>query len=187
VLPASCRQCFSPIGLPARRRQHSAVHGKPPFVLFRMHWDHEPVRGDATGLESRLQAACLPKARRRQVRTGESRLKPGLRTGGSWRGRGSLEHLERSDGFAVRSRLSVPSQPGCGRRGPPRYLELVPKPSVQPALSRGFVENFVESCGFWPFSTKWTDKVHDKGPGTPFVGQALLIFGTAKGEWLEAR
>src|SRR6266699_6008385 len=28
VLPASCRQCFSPIGLPARCRQHSGVHGK---------------------------------------------------------------------------------------------------------------------------------------------------------------
>ena len=32
VLPASCRQCFSPIGLPARCRQHSAVHGKPPWL-----------------------------------------------------------------------------------------------------------------------------------------------------------
>ena len=38
-----------------------------------MHWDREPVRGDATCLESRLQAACLPKARRRQVRAGFSR------------------------------------------------------------------------------------------------------------------
>src|SRR5207247_1537238 len=28
--------------------------------------------------------------------------------------------------------------------------------------------------GFWPFSTKWPDKVHDKGPHTPFVGKALL-------------
>jgi hypothetical protein len=43
VLPASCRLCFSPIGLPARCRQHPAVHGEPPFVL-RMHWDHEPTR-----------------------------------------------------------------------------------------------------------------------------------------------
>ena len=27
--------------------------------------------------------------------------------------------------------------------------------------------------GFWPFSTKWVDKVHDKGPRTPFVGRLL--------------
>src|SRR5213592_5280371 len=43
-------------------------------------------------------------------------------------------------------------------------LELVPKPSVQPALSPVFVEHFVEPRGFWPFSTKWADQVHDKGP-----------------------
>ena len=35
-----------------------------------VHWDHELLRGDATCLESRLQAACRPKARRRQVWTG---------------------------------------------------------------------------------------------------------------------
>jgi hypothetical protein len=34
------------------------------------------------------------------------------------------------------------------------YLELVPEPSVQPTLSRAFVEHFVELCGFRPFSTK---------------------------------
>jgi len=37
--------------------------------IFCMRWDHEPVHEEATCLESRLQAACLPKARRRQVRT----------------------------------------------------------------------------------------------------------------------
>src|SRR5206468_7902515 len=52
------------------------------------------------------------------------------------------------------------------------YLEPVPKPSVQPTLSRAFVAHFVEPCSFWPFSTKWSDKVHDKGPHTPFVGHA---------------
>ena len=30
--------------------------------------------------------------------------------------------------------------------------------------SRAFVAHFVEPCGFWPFSTKSADKVHDKGP-----------------------
>ena len=53
------------------------------------------------------------------------------------------------------------------------WLEPVPEPSFQPTLSRAFVEHFVEPCGFWPFSTKWADKVHDKSPRTPFVGQAL--------------
>src|SRR5437867_5407303 len=51
---------------------------------------------------------------------------------------------------------------------------LVPKPSVQPTLSRAFVAHFVEPCGFWPFSTKWSDKLHNKGPHTPFLGQALF-------------
>ena len=55
------------------------------------------------------------------------------------------------------------------------YLGLVPKTSVQLTLSRAFVDHFVEPCGFWPFSTKWADKVHDKGPRTPFVGQALAM------------
>src|SRR5437867_11205277 len=54
-------------------------------------------------------------------------------------------------------------------------MERVPNPSVHLTLSRAFVEHFVEPCGFWPFSTKWADKVQDKGPRTPFVGQALLI------------
>src|SRR5205823_11463023 len=67
-------------------------------------------------------------------------------------------------------RAEVASATQAGRGG---YLELVPKPSVQPTLSSAFVEYFVDPCGFWPFSTKWADKVHDKSPRTPFVGQAL--------------
>src|SRR6266516_402380 len=54
------------------------------------------------------------------------------------------------------------------------YIELVPKPSVQPTLSRAFVEHFVEPCGFRLFSTKWSDKEHDKDPRAPCVGQALV-------------
>src|SRR5439155_24040550 len=68
-----------------------------------------------------------------------------------------------------------------------------PKPSVQPTLSRAFVEHFVEPCGFWPFSTKWADKVHDKGPRTPFVGQALTrplhleASGARTAQWVKRR
>jgi hypothetical protein len=57
------------------------------------------------------------------------------------------------------------------------YLELVPKPSVQPSLSRAFVEHFVEPCGFWRFSTKWADKVHDKGPAR-FSWDMLYLTGS---------
>src|SRR5438128_4921028 len=67
------------------------------------------------------------------------------------------------------------------RQAVPPPLYLVPKPSVQPTLSRAFVEHFVEPCGFWPFSTKWVDKVHDKGPRTPFMGQALTKLGSWRG------
>jgi hypothetical protein len=35
VLPTSRRQCFSPIPLPARCRQHPGVHGKSPTPLGR--------------------------------------------------------------------------------------------------------------------------------------------------------
>src|SRR5437867_1922653 len=43
MLPASCRQCFPPIGLPARCQQHSAVHGKP-HDIDAVQWDHEAIR-----------------------------------------------------------------------------------------------------------------------------------------------
>src|SRR6185503_7617753 len=65
VLPTSRRQNFPPISLPARCRQHPAVHGEP-LSLTRMHWDHEPTR---------LRARRRPRPRRQtsQSRTRTSR------------------------------------------------------------------------------------------------------------------
>jgi hypothetical protein len=61
-----------------------------------------------------------------------------------------------------------------------QLLHVVQSSCPKTICSAHFVEDFVEPCGFRPFSTKRADKVHDKGPHMPFVGQALT-----KGEiWL---
>src|SRR5439155_19640267 len=42
LLLSSCRQCFAPMRLPARCRQHTAVHEKARRH-FCPAWDHEPT------------------------------------------------------------------------------------------------------------------------------------------------
>ena len=179
-----------------RARPHSIPKGlRPPAQGWRV----TPTLG--TGFGNGHNANCV--AARGQQRVGRNRVAVGDVCRSSPRvvaslqpwalGRNPVGILGTRGGRAGRRnrpvgwlRSSIPTAYSVAARmrtpRPPRYLELVPKPSVQLALSRAFVENFVESCGFWPFSTKWTDKVHDKGPGTPFAGQAPLIFGTAKEE-----
>ena len=94
----------------------------------------------------------------------------GIKAAGSFQDQCISELLNSVQADCVRRRDAVSNY--TEMHGP--ELELVPKPSVHPTLSQAFVENFVEPCGFWPFSTKWADKVQEKGPRTHFVGQALV-------------
>ena len=75
MLPASCRQCFPPIGLPARCQQHSGVHGSL-HDFDAVHWDHEPV-----WVVPSLRCPAFG-------RPGPA--KAGLQTGGSWNARSAL-------------------------------------------------------------------------------------------------